>query len=168
LRLDRLDVDLVAHDAVPDRLVHAHSLDRELDGLTLRAAQLAHRIVRAPAARRAAVDLDDPVPRLQPRPLRRRAWQRRDDRDPAVADVDLRADPRILALRLHAERVVILRRHERRVRVAQLVDQAVDRHAVQRRRILRIDVPVGYVMEYFVEEPRLEVFVPFLAHPALP
>ncbi len=163
---DGRHADLVPHDPERDRLIHPAAHHAQVHRFALRPPQPVHRLVHGPAARRLAVHLYDPIAGLEARTLRWRVPQRRDHGDPAITDVDLDSQAAVLALRLDPQLLEVLRGHQARVRVAQLVQQPVDRLAVQLRRLLRIDEPVRDVVQHLFEQARLEIDVLFL-DPAL-
>ena len=106
--------DAVAHDL---RVLHGADVNfaagqRELEGRrdsaaphrdahhgAGRAAQRLLRLLDGDAPQRLAVDIEDAITGLNPRVHRGAAGQGRDDDDPAVAHVDLRADSRVASRR---------------------------------------------------------------------
>ena len=126
------------------RLGHVVALDRHLDQRALGAAQQLEDVVVGDRARHVlVVDLDDAVAGADAEAERRRALERRDDDELAVADLELDADARVVAVELVAERLVALGRHVDRVRVERLqhaVDRALDQLlVVERLDVLRAD-----------------------------
>src|SRR5690606_9859782 len=72
-----------------------------------------------------------------------------------------------LTLRRDLQILVIIGRHEGGVRIAQLMDQSIDRHLVEGGRILGIDIVGGDPVQYLLEETRLGVDIPLATHPSL-
>jgi hypothetical protein len=106
-------------------------------GVPLLARQAIDALVVAQAERGLPVDLHHLVVGHQPDAERRRVLQRRSDRQPPVADLDLRPDADVLARELLFELPLHLRRDVHRVRVIQRLDHPLDR-AVAQRRLIRL------------------------------
>src|SRR5690606_15471093 len=103
LRLDRLDLDDVAHDRHDDRRRLALARNRQDDlRLGLAPHHLDRFTERQPLGGR-GVDLDDQVARLDAGPGRRGVLDRGDHLDEAVLGADLDAQPAELALRADLE-----------------------------------------------------------------
>src|SRR5690606_21720615 len=166
-RRDRLDVDLVARDRERDRLVDTRPRDLDVHLRAARTAQSRDRIVFRPLARGLAVHFYDRITGAQACTLARRTGQRREHRHPAVALGDLDTDAAILALRLDAQVVVIIRRHEDGVRVAQFLEHPVDRQAIQLATRLGIHKTRRHVPEHVLEQLRRRIHVALAAHTLL-
>ena len=137
-----------------DRRRDAGPLDRHAHRRSRRAAQRLLRLFHGEPVHRLAIHFDDPIARGNSRVDRRPARQRRDDRDPAVAHVDLRTHARIPArgaLRQFGEQ---LGRQVRAVRIVQLADQTFDGARVQGGIGERVDELAGDVPVDLVEEVR--------------
>ena len=93
------------------------------------------------------------------RALRRGLRQRRHDRDPAVAHVDLDAEPGVVARRLLGERLVVVAGEQHRVGVLELLQHAAGGLIVQLGLADRVDVVGVHVAEHVVEQPRLLIDV---------
>ena len=154
-RIDRPDVNRGARELIGDRLVDPAPSDQQLRRRPGRPAQFLDRLILLPPFRRTAVELDDAVARLHAGALGRRIGQRRDDGDPAVAHVDLNAEAGVVAGRGFGELAEVVRLEEYRVRIAQLIEHAVDRHLIELALVERIDVVIGDVGQHVVEQPRL-------------
>ena len=123
-RVDRPVVDLRARQLELDRLRHAAPPDREHHLGAGRPAQARHRLLGGVALGRLAVDVDDLVAGLDAGPFGRRLRQRGHDRDPAVAHVDLDAEPAVVAGGRLGERLVVVALEQDGVRVVQLLQHA--------------------------------------------
>ena len=103
--------------------------DRDIDRGALRAAELLRGLGGRDSLRRLTFDRDDAIARAKPEPERRRALDRRDDRQPVVTDVDRDAHASVAPLRLFHQIAVLLLLEEGGVRIQGLhqpLDGGVD------------------------------------------
>ncbi len=152
--LHRMNENVPTRERVFDRCRDAGTLNGEPDDGPRCAAKKIPRVLDREPAHSLAIDLDDSIAGLNAGGQRRSTGQRRDDRDPAVAHVDLRADARVFAGRPLVQRRQHFGRQISAVRIVEIAHHAVDRVEVQRRIAERVHVLVRHALEHLVEQMR--------------
>ena len=152
--LDRVHLDVAPSERERQRRRHAGPLHDDAHARAGRAAQGLQRFFGRQSARRLAVDLDDAVAGGHARLLGRRAAERRDDRDAAVAHVHLDAHAGVVAARalVEAAQAPLVEKH--RVRIVQLSQHARDGLAIQQRIRERVHEVAPHVRHHLVEQAR--------------
>ncbi len=158
-RRNGLDVDLGADQGVLERVGDAGPPHRDRDLAARRATQRLDRLIVLPALGGLPVDLDDLVTGLHARPLGGSLRQRSHHGDPAVTNVDLDAETRVVAGGLLGQRLVVVSREQHGVGILELLEHAPRRLLVEIGLSQRVHVVRADVAQDVVEQAGLLVHV---------